>query len=244
MTAELVRRQVAVIYAAGSPASAVAAKAATTSIPIFVGPLKTRSDLVLSQPRPAGRQSDRYQFSDRSLWRSNWRFCTRWYPRRPGRCIGQPGRCSNPRPRKGTSSGCRHDGAANSDVPCQHRQGLRYRVCKFVRDRPTRSLSAPMPFHQPTCPIGPPGGAPVGRPRYMEDVNFRSRRADELRYQPRRRLASDRRVYRSHPQGHETCRPARGATEQIRTCHQPQTAEILGLAVPLSLLTTADEVIE
>ena len=61
---ELVRRPAAVIVASGGPNVTIAAKAATTTIPIvFLTSSRPGRSGSCRQPRSAGRQPDRYQLS-------------------------------------------------------------------------------------------------------------------------------------------------------------------------------------
>jgi putative ABC transport system substrate-binding protein len=64
LAADLVRRRVAVITSTVGTPSVLAAKAATTTIPIVFGVSEEpRRAWSCRQPRPAGRQRDRYQLS-------------------------------------------------------------------------------------------------------------------------------------------------------------------------------------
>ena len=83
LAAELVRRPVAVIAALGSPNLALAAKAATTTIPIVFSSAKTRSSLVSSRAshRPGGNltgyQPLQHRVGDKALENSCVSWCRR-----------------------------------------------------------------------------------------------------------------------------------------------------------------------
>ena len=128
LAADLVRRQVDVIAATGSTPAALAAKAATTTIPIvFADRRRPGRGWTCRQPQPTGRQPHRRNLFDREVGPKRLELLHELCPRRP------PSRCSSTRPVpiaethvERPAGGGPHARAAAPCPACQHRTRPRY----------------------------------------------------------------------------------------------------------------------
>ena len=163
LAAELVRRQVAVIAATGGPASAFAAKAATTTIPIvfIVAEDPVRLGLVASLARPGGNLTGINIFTA-SWWRSGWNSCASWCPQHSyGRARQPVNAAITETTVRDVEAAARAIGTANPGLQRQHQPRDRCGLRDFCSERPDALFVAGDPFlQQPACPIGPIGGVP------------------------------------------------------------------------------------
>jgi putative tryptophan/tyrosine transport system substrate-binding protein len=247
LAADLVRRRVAVIAASGGPASESAAKA-TTSIPIvfMVAEDPVRMGLVASLARPGGNLTGVNFFAAelaakrlallRELVPAAGRVAVLLNPAEVAIAAANFARRGNSRPRYG---------AGNSSLQRPHERRNR---CCLRSDRARtagRGIHQQWSFvYQPACPVGPPRNAPQNSrdPR----VAFLSRSRGLISYGasvPDAHRQAGVYVGRILKGAKPADLPVVQATK-FELVINHQTARLLGLTGPPSLLSTADEVIE
>jgi ABC-type uncharacterized transport system substrate-binding protein len=205
LAADLARRQVSVIAASGSVA-AVAAKAATQTIPIaFIAaedPVKL--GLVASLARPAGNATG-LNFFTAEVNAKRLGLLRELLP-----AARQVAMLMNPtNPINMTSTLAEVEQAArdlalqiqivNASTSPSDRRGVRGPRSRAARCPVRRARWI---LHQPARPTGCAGSPPCDSHIVFGAGACRSRRVDELWREPHRCLSSARRRHRPHPQGH------------------------------------------
>ena len=224
--ADLVRRRVAVIATPGFTAGALAAKAATTTIPIVfgVGDDPVKLGLVASLTRPGGNVTG-INFFTGELVAKRLELLHDLVPKAVRIAV-----LVNPAQAAITETTLRDlpDAARASDcklpssMPAASRE-IEAAFATIVRDRTDALfvagdglfLSRRVQF----ATLAARHGIPAAH-NFREEVEAGV--PDELRNQYSGRLASGRRLHRSNPQGRQAGRPAGLAADQIRAGHQPQ----------------------
>ena len=146
LMADLVRRRVAVIVAAGG-APALAAKAATTTIPIVFGfgkdPVKIGS---CREPCSAGSQHDRCQFFRFAGCRQAFGLLREWYQGRSDRSAHQSGQCSAHQATARMSEAARALGLQIVVLKASTSREIEAAFANLVRDRADALFVAPGGF--------------------------------------------------------------------------------------------------
>ena len=224
LAAELVRRQVAVIATTGSSAPALAAKAATTTIPIVfnVSEDPVRLGLVASLARPGGNVTGVNFFSG-ELAAKRLELLRELVPGTARVAV-----LVNPSNASNTETTLRDMEVAGRAIGLQIQvfnastnREIDAAFATFMRERPDALFLGIDPFLSSRRVQFVQLAARHTIPATYSGASLcRSRRADELRKQPYGCVSSGGRLYRPHPQGCEAGRTAGGAAEQVRVGHQ------------------------
>ena len=236
LAAELVRKRVAVIVAHGGTAPTIAAKAATTTIPIvFVIPEDpVKLGLVASLSRPGGNLTGvNFLFGElvpkrlellRELVPAMTRVAVFVNPANPARAESIVNEAESAGRMMGLHIQVFNTGTARE---------INAAFATLARERPDALFVSPDPFFQVRRVQLATLAARHGIPTSFSARGLRrSGRPDELRAQHQRRISSSRRLYRPRPQGREAGGLAGAAVDQFELVINTQTAMMLGLTVP------------
>jgi ABC-type uncharacterized transport system substrate-binding protein len=232
LVADLVRRRVAVIAIPGATPAAIAAKAATTTIPIVfgIGDDPVKLGLVTSLAQPGGNVTGtNFFFSEVASKRLG--LLRDLIPKAARIAV-----LVNPTNASNTESilremreAARAMGLQIQVLHASTRSEIEAAFATVVRERADALFLAPDAFFtsrpRPICHVG---GARPDAYELRQPRDDRSRPADELRSQPCGHVPSGWRLYRQHPQGGEASRTAGFTVDQIRIRHQPANGQGAG----------------
>ena len=223
MAADLARRRVAVIAAPGSTAAALAAKAATTTIPIVfsVGFDPVQLGLVASLNRPGGNITGVNSMSNElvakrlgllhELLPAAARFAVLVNPNNP---------TTDPL-KKDVQAAAAAIGRQVDVIAAGTETDIDTAFATLVQKRAAALLSHPdvlfITRRAQVAALAPRGAGDLALPH-----RCRGRRPDELRSAACGRASPSRGLHRPHPQGRQPRRAAGRAADQIRASHQPQ----------------------
>ena len=249
LAADLVRRQVAVIVATGGTASALAAKAATTTIPIVfvVGEDPVRLGLVASLARPGGNLTG-INFFSAELAAKRLELLRELVPASSscGRAR-QSGQCCDDRDHVE-----RRGSRLLAPWGCKSRSSTPAPAARSMRPSQLLRASGPTPSSSAATPSSPAGVSnwPIWRRATRSPRHMRSREFAEVGGL----MSYGSNITDAYRQvGVYAGRILKGAkpadlpvvqSTKFELVINAQTARMLGLTVPPSLLARADEVIE
>jgi putative ABC transport system substrate-binding protein len=223
LVADLVHRHVTVIATPGSGPAALAAKAATTTIPIILGVAEdpVRLGLVASLARPGGNATG-VNFFTRELVAKRLRLLHDLVPKavRVAVIVNPANASSAEATLQGVQEAARTIGLQINVLNASTSREIDAAFTTLARERPDALFVAGDGFF-------------TGRTVQFATLSMRDRipAAYALRDhvtagglmsygRPRGRVSSSRRLYRQNPQGWEASRTARAAIDQIRVRHK------------------------
>ena len=225
LAADLVRQKVAVIFAPASTPAALAAKAATSTIPIVftLGSDPVAAGLVASLARPGGNVTG-VSILINLLSAKRLELLKTLLPGTKTVAVLMNPNSANAWPDlKETQDAAQKLGLELIRAESQHRKRDRRSLCRSRQTAGLRTLSSRRwILPQSASAVRCAGDAPRDTGQLSMARICRSRRSGELRRQQRRCVASGRPLCRPDSQRRQARRPAGDAIDQARADHQPQ----------------------